>query len=149
MPLTISAPILLLILNLPFVGIFSRLMLPNWVLVSGILVLSVVGVCSTHATVASMLLILGICVLGWMPHKLGFDMAPLILDFALGTLMEVNLRNALAISGGDPSILFQSWISMRLPPLSLSGRGCSPAESDGGELLYLQSAVIGILPGAR
>jgi putative tricarboxylic transport membrane protein len=53
-------------------------MLPNRILVSGILGLSVVGVYSTHASVASMLLMLGMGVLGWMPHKLGFDMAPLI-----------------------------------------------------------------------
>jgi putative tricarboxylic transport membrane protein len=107
--------ILLLILNLPLVGIFSRLlMLPNWILVPGILVLSVVGVYSTHASVVSILLMLGIGVLGWVLRKLGFDMAPLILGFVLGKVMEVNLRNALAISGGDPSILFQSWISITL-----------------------------------
>jgi putative tricarboxylic transport membrane protein len=74
----------------------------------------VVGVYSTHASVASILLMLGIGVLGWMLRKLGFDMAPLILGFVLGKVMEVNLRNALAISGGDPSILFQSWISITL-----------------------------------
>jgi putative tricarboxylic transport membrane protein len=41
-------------------------------------------------------------------------MAPIILGFVLGRVMEVNLRNALAISGGDLSILFQSTISIVL-----------------------------------
>jgi putative tricarboxylic transport membrane protein len=107
--------ILLLMLNLPLVGIFSRLLtLPNWILVPGILVLSVVGVYSTHASIASIVLMLGIGVIGYLLRKLGFDMAPIILGFVLGRVMEVNLRNALAISGGDPGILFQSWISITL-----------------------------------
>jgi putative tricarboxylic transport membrane protein len=107
--------VLLLILNLPLVGIFSRLLtLPNWILVPGILVLSVVGVYSTHASIASILLMLGIGVLGWALRKLGFDLAPVILGFVLGHVMEVNLRNALAISGGDLGILFQSNIAIVL-----------------------------------
>jgi putative tricarboxylic transport membrane protein len=53
-------------------------------------------------------------VVGWLLRKLGFDMAPIILGFVLGRVMEVNLRNALAISGGDISILFQSTISIVL-----------------------------------
>lgn len=107
--------VLLLILNLPLVGIFSRLLtLPNWILVPGILVLSVVGVYSTHASTDSILLMLVIGVGGWLFRKLGFDLAPVILGFVLGHVMEVNLRNALAISGGDLGILFQSRISIAL-----------------------------------
>ncbi|WP_029352364.1 tripartite tricarboxylate transporter permease [Bosea sp. 117] len=107
--------VLLLILNLPFVGIFSRvLLLPNWILVPGILVLSVVGVYSTHASVLAILMMLGIGVVGWLLRKLGFDMAPIILGFVLGRVMEVNLRNALAISGGEIGILFSSTISIVL-----------------------------------
>ncbi|MFK8253120.1 tripartite tricarboxylate transporter permease [Ancylobacter terrae] len=112
--------VLLLLLNIPFVGIFSRLLLlPNWILVPGILVLSVVGVYSTHASVESIILMLGIGCLGWVLRKLGFDMAPIILGFVLGKVMEVNLRNALAISGGELSILFQSYISLILWVLAL------------------------------
>jgi putative tricarboxylic transport membrane protein len=107
--------ILLLILNLPLVGIFSRILaLPNWVLVPGILVLSVVGVYSTHASVTAILLMLVIGVAGWTLRKLGFDLAPIILGFVLGEVMEVNLRNALAISGGELGILFKSKISIIL-----------------------------------
>ncbi len=107
--------VLLLILNLPLVRVFSRvLQLPNWVLVPGILVLSIVGVYSTHASVLAVVMMLGIGIVGWLLRKLGFDMAPIILGFVLGRVMEVNLRNALAISGGDLSILFQSTISIVL-----------------------------------
>ncbi|KQX25266.1 tripartite tricarboxylate transporter TctA [Ensifer sp. Root423] len=107
--------VLLLLLNLPLVNIFARVLTaPNWLLVPGILVLSVVGVYSTHASVFSILLMLGIGIIGWLLRKAGFDMAPIILGFVLGHVMEVNLRNALAISGGDISILFQSKISIIL-----------------------------------
>ncbi|USJ26388.1 tripartite tricarboxylate transporter permease [Ensifer adhaerens] len=107
--------VLLLLLNLPLVNIFARVLtVPNWLLVPGILVLSVVGVYSSHASVFSILLMLGIGIIGWLLRKAGFDMAPIILGFVLGHVMEVNLRNALAISGGDISILFQSKISIIL-----------------------------------
>ncbi|GGA94543.1 tripartite tricarboxylate transporter TctA [Brucella endophytica] len=107
--------ILLLILNLPLVNLFARVLtVPNWLLVPGILVLSIVGVYSTHASSFSVLLMLSIGMVGWLLRKLGFDMAPIILGFVLGHVMEINLRNALAISGGDVSILFQSKISLVL-----------------------------------
>jgi len=107
--------ILLLILNLPLVNLFARVLtVPNWLLVPGILVLSIVGVYSTHASSFSVLLMLGIGMVGWLLRKLGFDMAPIILGFVLGHVMEINLRNALAISGGDISILFESRISLVL-----------------------------------
>jgi putative tricarboxylic transport membrane protein len=102
---------ILLALNLPLVNIFARVLtVPNWLLVPGILVLSIVGVYSTHASVFSIFLMLGIGMAGWLLRKAGFDMAPIILGFVLGRVMEVNLRNALAISGGDVAILFQSTI---------------------------------------
>lgn len=103
---------ILLALNLPMVNIFARVLtVPNWLLVPGILVLSVVGVYSTNASAFSLWLMLLIGIIGWLLRKAGFDMAPIILGFVLGEVMEINLRNALAISGGDISILFQSTIS--------------------------------------
>lgn len=103
--------LILLALNLPLVQIFARVLtVPNWLLVPGILVLSIVGVYSTHSSVFSIFLMLGIGMVGWLLRKAGFEMAPIILGFVLGRVMEVNLRNALAISGGDPSILFSSTI---------------------------------------
>jgi putative tricarboxylic transport membrane protein len=57
---------------------------------------------------------LGIGVIGYLVRKLGFDLAPIILGFVLGKVMETNLRNALAISGGELGILFESTISLTL-----------------------------------
>ena len=103
--------LILLALNLPLVQIFARVLtVPNWLLVPGILVLSIVGVYSTHSSVFSIFLMMSIGMVGWLLRKAGFEMAPIILGFVLGRVMEVNLRNALAISAGDPSILFSSTI---------------------------------------
>jgi putative tricarboxylic transport membrane protein len=112
---------ILLALNLPLVNIFARVLtMPNWILVPGILVLSVIGVYSTHASIFAIYLMLAIGIAGWLLRKAGFDMAPIILGFVLGKVMEVNLRNALAISGGDLSILFHSNISLVLWALAIA-----------------------------
>ncbi|MBS7537549.1 hypothetical protein [Ancylobacter lacus] len=53
-----------------------------------------------------------------MPKKFASP-KPIILGFVLGKVMAVNLRNALAIGGGEPSILFQSPISLILWALAI------------------------------
>jgi putative tricarboxylic transport membrane protein len=107
--------ILLLIMNLPMVQLFARmLLLPNWLLIPGITALSILGVYSAYASIMSVMIMLGIGVVGYLLRKLGFDMAPIILGFVLGRVMEVNLRNALALSGGELGILFESTLSISL-----------------------------------
>ncbi|ENX00033.1 hypothetical protein F899_02218 [Acinetobacter sp. CIP 101934] len=51
---------------------------------------------------------------GYVLRKFDFPLAPLILGFVLGELMESNLRRALSISQGELSILWSSNISMGL-----------------------------------
>jgi putative tricarboxylic transport membrane protein len=107
--------LLLLLMNLPLVHVFVRMLtLPNWVLIPGIAVLAFLGVYSAYSSVLSIYLMLGIGVLGWLARKLQFDLAPIILGFVLGKVMETNLRNALAISGGEVGILFGSTICLVL-----------------------------------
>ena len=62
--------------------------------------------------VVALMLIIG--VFGYLLRKLGFSLAPVILGYVLGGLMEQNLRRALSISGGDTGILWQSGISLGL-----------------------------------
>ena len=120
--------VLLLIINIPMVGIFARLLLvPNWLLVPGILAISAVGVYSVHATTFDLLLMGVLGIVGFVLRKAGIPMAPLILGFVLGDLMEQNLRRALSITNGELSILWGSpitiglWVAaaamLLLPPL--------------------------------
>jgi putative tricarboxylic transport membrane protein len=109
------ANVMLLAINIPLVGVFVRLLrTPNWLLVPGILAVSAVGVYSVHATTFDLLLMAGFGLVAFGLRKAGVPMAPLILGFVLGDLMEQNLRRALSITNGDPSILVESPISQGL-----------------------------------
>ncbi|OLO11080.1 tripartite tricarboxylate transporter TctA [Chromohalobacter japonicus] len=107
--------IVLLALNLPLAGVFARVLtIPRWVLVPGIAILAFVGVYQLHSNLAAIYLMLIIGIFGYLLRKLGFSLAPVILGYVLGGLMEQNLRRALSISGGDLGILWQSGISLGL-----------------------------------
>ncbi|WP_280562847.1 MULTISPECIES: tripartite tricarboxylate transporter permease [unclassified Chromohalobacter] len=107
--------IVLLALNLPLAGVFARVLtIPRWVLVPGIAILAFVGVFQLHSNLAAIYLMLIIGIFGYLLRKLGFSLAPVILGYVLGGLMEQNLRRALSISGGDLGILWQSGISLGL-----------------------------------
>ena len=49
---------------------------------------------------------------GYLLMKVGCEPAPLLLGFVLGPMMEENLRRALLISRGDPSVFFTRPISL-------------------------------------
>ncbi|MDI1244785.1 MAG: tripartite tricarboxylate transporter permease [Rhodoferax sp.] len=109
------ANVMLLFINIPMVGVFTRVLrLPNWVLVPGILAISAVGVYSVHATTFDLMLMSTFGVAGYLLRKQGVPMAPLILGFVLGDMMEQNLRRALSITNGELGILIESPISKGL-----------------------------------
>jgi putative tricarboxylic transport membrane protein len=109
------ANIILLVLNIPMVGIFTKILnVPNWALVPGILAVSSVGVYAVHATTFDLLLMAALGFAAYLLRKQGVPMAPLILGFVLGPLMEQNLRRALSISNGDVHILVGSPIAIGL-----------------------------------
>ncbi len=112
--------LMLLVLNLPLVGIFARILtIPRWFLIPAIAGLSFVGVYAVNNSAFDLLFMTGIGVWGYLMRKFGFPLAPMILGLVLGRLMEVNLRRALAISGGDWGILFSSPIAQVLWVLAL------------------------------
>lgn len=107
--------IVLLLLNLPLAGLFAKVLtIPRWALVPGIAILAFVGVYQLHSSLTAIYMMLVIGVVGFALRKLGFSLAPIILGYVLGGLMEDNLRRALSISGGDMNILWQSGISIGL-----------------------------------
>jgi len=109
------ANIMLLVLNIPMVGMFTKILsVPNWALVPGILAVSSVGVYAVHATTFDLLLMVALGVAAYLLRKQGVPMAPLILGFVLGDMMEQNLRRALSISNGDAGILVGGPITIGL-----------------------------------
>jgi putative tricarboxylic transport membrane protein len=109
------ANVILLLLNIPLVGVFTKVLsVPNWLLVPGIVAVSSVGVYAVHATTFDLVLMTVLGLVGYLLRKQGVPMAPLILGFVLGDMMEQNLRRALSISNGDAAILVESPISIGL-----------------------------------
>ncbi len=109
------ANVILLVLNIPLVGVFTKVLsVPNWLLVPGIVAVSSVGVYAVHATTFDLVLMTGLGFAAYLLRKQGIPMAPLILGFVLGDMMEQNLRRALSISNGDAAILVASPISIGL-----------------------------------
>ena len=99
----------LLIINLPLVGLFARLiMLPRAYLIPVIAVLTFIGVFSVSGHAFDLYMMLALGVLGFALRKLNVSLAPVILGVVLGEIFEDNLRRALSISGGNWSVLFET-----------------------------------------
>jgi putative tricarboxylic transport membrane protein len=107
--------VLLLLLNLPLVGLFARLLfVPAWVLYPGVLALSFAGVYAVSNSAFDLLLAVGFGVLGYLFRKTGVPLVPIVLGFVLGRMLEDNLRRAMSLSDGDASALFASPVSVAL-----------------------------------
>jgi putative tricarboxylic transport membrane protein len=100
---------MLLILNLPLVGIWVRLLrVPPPILVTCIAIFAIIGAYSVRNSVFDLWVLLGFGVLGYLFRKLDLDMTPLVLALVLGPLIEKHLREALFLSGGDLAALVRS-----------------------------------------
>ncbi|MBI6548680.1 tripartite tricarboxylate transporter permease [Xenorhabdus lircayensis] len=114
------ANILLLIMNIPMIGLFTRMLnIPMWFLVPSIATVSAVGVYAVHSTTFDLMLMVGLGVFGYILRKMNFPMSPLILGFVLGEMLEQNLRRALSISNGNFEILWSSAIAQVLLVLAI------------------------------
>jgi len=102
------ANVILLALNLPLVGVFTRMLaLPLWALMPFVAMVSFVGVYSISNSAFDLWSMVAFGVAGYVLRKLDIGLAPLVLGLLLGTQMEANFRRAMAISGGDPAVLVQ------------------------------------------
>ncbi|HXW27018.1 MAG TPA: tripartite tricarboxylate transporter permease [Xanthobacteraceae bacterium] len=94
--------VILLILNLPLVGLFVNLLrIPYGWLVPIILVVSVVGVYSVDFSVTDIWIMVVSGILGYLLRKFGYEMAPLLLALVLGDRLEDSFRLSLTMSGGS------------------------------------------------
>lgn len=111
--------IILLIMNLPLVGFFAKLLsVPNYILVPGIALVSFTGVYALYSTTFDLFLVILFGVFGYFLRKFNYPLSALILGYVLGDMMEANLRRALSISNGEVGILWNSSISITLWVLS-------------------------------
>ena len=107
--------VLLVVLNLPLIGLWVRMLrVPYSVLFPAIIAFSAVGCYSLGLNAYDVLAVALFGVLGYFLIRMGCEPAPLLLGFVLGPLLEENLRRALIISRGDPSVFVSRPISLVL-----------------------------------
>jgi len=111
--------VILIILNLPLVGLFINLLrVPFRILFPVILLVCLVGTYAVNSSVVELVILLVSGVLGYLFRKLDFDIAPFILAMIIGPTMEMTFRQSLMRSAGDFSIFWKSPISLVLLALS-------------------------------
>lgn len=97
--------LMLLILNVPLVGVFIQMLrVRQGILVAFSLLIVLIGVYSINNSSFDMWVVLAFGVLGWIMSKTGFDPGPLVLAFVLGPILEKSFRQSMLISGGSPDI---------------------------------------------
>jgi putative tricarboxylic transport membrane protein len=104
---------MLVVLNLPLVGLWVMLLkVPYRLLFPAIMAFSCIGIYSVNNSPFELYLTAVFGIIGFIWMKLEMPPAPMLLGFVLGPLMEENLRRALLISRGDPTVFFTRPISL-------------------------------------
>jgi putative tricarboxylic transport membrane protein len=104
--------ILLLIMSIPLVGLFVRILRVRPAILAPITVLiTLIGVYTVNNSVFDIVLVIVFGALGYLMKKFGFDPGPLVLAFVLGSLLEDSFRRSLLIFDGDPTTFFTRPIS--------------------------------------
>jgi putative tricarboxylic transport membrane protein len=103
---------MLLVLNLPLIGLWVQLLrVPYRILFPLILLFCVIGVYSISSNIWDIVIMLIFGVLGYLMKKLEYEPVPLVLAFVLGRMVEESLRQSLVLSRGSPMIFFSRPIS--------------------------------------
>jgi len=107
--------LMLVILNIPLIGVWVKLLTVKYRLLGpAILAVCSIGVYTVSNSSSYVLLMALFGALGYVLVKLDFEPAPLLLGFVLGPMMEDNLRRAMTISRGDPTVFITRALSLSL-----------------------------------
>jgi len=131
-------------MNVPMVKIFVKvLMVPAWILMPGVTMVSFVGIYSLTGSYFDLVLMIAFGALGYVLRKLDVPTVPVILGILLGNQMENALRRAMTLSDGDWTYLFSTPIAIGLwvaaiagfvAPMFLRGVMKKPAIADADDL---------------
>jgi putative tricarboxylic transport membrane protein len=107
--------VILLVLNLPLVGLWVRLTrVPYGILGPVVLLLCFLGAYSVRNNLFDVGVSVVLGIVGYVLRKYHWPLAPMVLSFMLGPLLEKNLIQALSMSGGSPLIFVQRGIALAL-----------------------------------
>lgn len=105
--------VMLLILNLPLIGIWVKLLkIPYGTLSAIILSFTVLGAYSVNNSVFDILVMTLFGLIGYLLKKMDFPLAPAVLTLILGPMMESSLRTSLEMSQGSFGIFLESPVAV-------------------------------------
>ncbi len=111
---------MLLILNLPLVGLWVQILrIPTPYLYGGILLFATVGTYGISRSVFDLVMLYGIGLVGFFMRRYDFPTSPVIIGMILGPLAEQQFRRAMTMSQGDLSVFATRPISATLLALAL------------------------------
>ena len=135
--------LMLVILNLPLVGIWVKLLrVPYRLLFPLILFACAIGAFSANNNIFDIWVAIVFGLLGYVFLKLGCEPAPLLLGYILGPMMEENLRRALVLSRGHFDVFVTRPISLAMLVLAaaLLAVVLAPAIRKKRELVFAEKA---------
>ena len=107
--------LMLVLLNLPLIGLWVRMLtIPYHLLFPAIIAFCCIGAFSVNNSVFDVFMMALFGVVGYALIKLDFEPAPLLLGFVLGPMLEENLRRAMLLSRGSPSVFVTHPLSLGL-----------------------------------
>jgi|TARA_R110002126_G_scaffold86592_1_gene209083 putative tricarboxylic transport membrane protein len=107
--------LMLLVLNLPLIGLFVRLLqVPTTVLLPVIVFFICMGSYSVSNNPFDIYVTLIFGIVGYVLAKVGFEPAPVLLGFVLGPMVEENFRRTMTIARGDLSVFAERPIALSL-----------------------------------
>lgn len=113
--------LMLVVLNLPLIGLWVRLLkVPYHVLFPIIMAFCSIGVYSVNSNVYDLFAVAFFGLMGYVLIKLRCEPAPLLLGFVLGPMLEENLRRAMILGRGDPTVFLTRPISLTLLLLTVA-----------------------------
>lgn len=111
----IIANTMLLVLNLPLVGIWAQVSrIPYSILGPVVLAVCILGAYAPRNTMFDVWVAIGFGVIGYAMRRFEMPLAPLILGFLLGPMFEQSLRQTLALSGNNLSFIWERPIALTL-----------------------------------
>jgi putative tricarboxylic transport membrane protein len=104
--------LMLLVLNLPLVGLWVRLLaIPRPLLYAGILVFAGLGTWAQSQSITGLVVLYAIGIVGYIMRRFDIPVGPAVVGCILGPALEAQYRRAMMISQGDELVLFTRPIS--------------------------------------
>ncbi|NLS09687.1 tripartite tricarboxylate transporter TctA [Nesterenkonia sp. MY13] len=103
------ANVMLLVLNIPMIGIWVRILqIPRYILIPVIVLVASMGVFSVSNNMVNLYLMLALGAVGYFLRKYNYSLASMLVGFVLGPLIEDNFVRGMRVSQGDPAYFLSS-----------------------------------------